>query len=105
MSDIADIIERLGSVASHRNAGEQARIIREVADLFISNQPAYSTPQVELFDRVMMKMIAHVDLEVRAYLSETLAPLDSAPREIIKTLANDDAIHVAGPVLTQSRCL
>ena len=52
-----------------------------------------------------MKLVDQVDREVREYLSNRLASVEHAPPTVIKHLANDDAIAVAGPVLQQSPCL
>jgi uncharacterized protein (DUF2336 family) len=52
-----------------------------------------------------MKLIEQVDREIRAYLANKLAFVDRAPARVIRHLANDDAIAVAGPVLQHSPCL
>jgi len=84
---------------------ERGRVLRETADLFLSKSASYSDQQVMLFDSVMLQLLEHVDREVREYLSNSFAPLDDAPPGVIRYLANDDAIAVAGPVLQQSPCL
>src|SRR5579872_408094 len=103
MSETAEEISgALTQVLSNRSAGERNRVVRQVADLFLTQHASYSVDQVDLFDSVIMKMIGQVDEAVRVYLSERLAPVGNAPREVIMTLASDAAIAVAGPVLTQS---
>ena len=92
-------------VLSSRSVGERSRMVRQVADLFLTQQASYSADQVELFDSVIMKMIGQIDEAVRIYMSERLAAVDNAPREVIKNLASDTAVAVAGPVLTQSPIL
>lgn len=106
MSETAEEISgALIQVLSNRSAGERSRVVRQVADLFLTQYASYSAEQVDLFDSVIMKMIGQVDEAVRVYLSERLAPIGNAPREVITTLASDTAIAVAGPVLTQSPLL
>src|SRR5215470_4988761 len=90
---------------SGRSIRERGRVLRRMADLFLSRPASYSDEQVELFDVVMMKLVGHVDREVREYLSNRLASIDHAPPRVIRHLAYDDAIAVAGPVLQQSPCL
>jgi uncharacterized protein (DUF2336 family) len=85
--------------------GERSRVVRQVADLFLTQSASYSAEQVDLFDSVIMKMIGQIDEAVRTYMSERLAALDNAPREVIRTLAGDAAIAVAGPALTRSPIL
>ncbi len=84
---------------------ERSRVLRQTADLFLSKSTSYSDQQVKLFDSVMLQLLEHVDREVREYLSNRFAPVDCAPPGVIRYLANDDAIAVAGPVLQQSPCL
>jgi len=90
---------------STRSAGERARAVRAIADLFMKQAGDYSAEQVQLFDQVMMRMIDQIDEEIRVYLSDRLATIDNAPRQTIRHLASDPAIAVAGPVLSQSPCL
>jgi uncharacterized protein (DUF2336 family) len=56
-----------------------------------------------MFD-ILHKVIVDVEMSVRKGLSERLADVEDAPRELIKLLAND-AVEVASPVLTRSRVL
>ncbi len=100
-----DTAGALVSTLSNRSVGERSRVVREIADLFLKQPENYSTEQVELFDSVMMKLIDKIGEEVRSHLSERLATVDNAPREVVRNLANDGAIAVAGPVLSQSACL
>jgi len=84
---------------------ERSRVLRQTADLFLNKSASYSDQQVKLFDSVMLQLLDHVDREVREYLSNRFAPVDYAPPGVVRHLANDDAIAVAGPVLQQSPCL
>jgi uncharacterized protein (DUF2336 family) len=90
---------------SGHSVRERSRVLRETADLFLNKSTHYSDEHIELFDSVMLKLLDHVDREVREYLANRFAPLDYAPPGVIRHLANDDAIAVAGPVLQQSPCL
>jgi len=106
MSEAAEELSgALMQVLCNRTVGERSRVVRQVADLFLTHSNNCSADQVDLFDSVIMKMVGHIDQAVRVYLAERLAVIDNAPREVIKTLASDDAITVAGPVLTQSPAL
>jgi uncharacterized protein (DUF2336 family) len=100
-----DVLEQLKTSVSRRSAGEQGRIIQQVANLFSSDDYAYSAVQFEFLDRVMMQIIDQVDEAVRIYLSETFASAEAAPRQVVRRLAGDDEIRVAGPVLARSNVL
>jgi uncharacterized protein (DUF2336 family) len=101
-SNLSDL---LNSTLADRRLAERARIMGHLADLFLSQPASYSPEQVDLFDHVMMRMINFVDEAVRAHLAKRLAPIDNAPRNVIRNLAQDDAIVVAGPILCRSNCL
>jgi uncharacterized protein (DUF2336 family) len=88
-----------------RRANKRGRILREVVDLFLERPAEYTGTQLELFERVMLKLIDQVDIEVRAHLSERLAPGAYTPPRVAQHFASDDAIAVAGPMLSQSPCL
>jgi uncharacterized protein (DUF2336 family) len=55
-----------------------------------------------LFDGVFNHLIADVDISARAMLAERLRGVAKAPAGLMRTLAFDDAISVAGPVLASS---
>ncbi len=69
------------------------------------NSSRYSDAQIDLFDEVFSLLIAEIETKARAVLAGQLAPLDKAPAKILRTLARDDAIEVAGPVLKFSKHL
>ena len=108
-TDMPDVLvdpsAALADGLSGHTVRERSRVLRQTADLFLSKSASYSDQQVKLFDSVMLQLLDHVDREVREYLSNRFASLDDAPPGIIRYLANDDAIAVAGPVLQQSPCL
>ena len=88
-----------------RRVSKRGRILHEVVDLFLERPTAYTGEQLEVFQHVMFKLMDQVDLEVRAHLSERLAPGELTPPQIARHLASDAAIAVAGPMLSQSPCL
>jgi uncharacterized protein (DUF2336 family) len=108
-TDMPDVLvdpsTALANGLSCHTVRERSRVLRQTADLFLSKSTSYSDQQVKLFDSVMLQLLDHVDREVREYLSNRFASLGDAPPGIIRHLANDDAIAVAGPVLQQSPCL
>src|SRR4030095_10899597 len=84
----------LGDGLSGHTVRERGRVLRETADLFLSKSARYSDQHIKLFDSVMLKLLDHVDREVREYLSDRFASLDYAPPGVVRNLANDDAIAV-----------
>jgi uncharacterized protein (DUF2336 family) len=58
--------------------------------------------QIALFDDLLLRLSAEIEVKARATLSQRLAPIEKAPPKLIRSLAFDDAIEVAAPVLTSS---
>jgi uncharacterized protein (DUF2336 family) len=86
-------------------AGSQERraeMLRSVTDLFLGNAEHFSDEQVELFDDVLGQLIKQVESNILAELGAKLAPVDNAPRGVVRSLARHDEIKVAAPLLRRS---
>jgi uncharacterized protein (DUF2336 family) len=81
---------------------KRAEILRSVTDLFLGNAEHYSHDQVDLFDDVLGQLTRQVESNILAELGTKLAPVDNAPRKVVRTLARHNEIAVAGPVLARS---
>ena len=80
-------------------------MLQQITDLFLLNVGHYSAEQLDIYGGVLNELIANVEVAARVKLAQRLAPLDSAPANTIRSLALDDAIEVAEPVLSQSGAL
>ena len=85
--------------------------IRRVTDLFLSSAAGLSNEQIELFDEVLERLVrtieirALADVSARMALAEIsaqLAPIAQAPPSVVRRLACNEEIAIAGPVLTES---
>jgi uncharacterized protein (DUF2336 family) len=94
------LIDQLGSLSASKDVSRRAEILRRVTDLFVLGSGRFSEDQVELFDNVMGELIKNIECAARAQFGSRLAKLSDAPRKVIRELAFDDAIEVAGPVLS-----
>src|SRR5262249_27136022 len=56
-------------------------------------------------DFMFLQLVSEIEVSARAVLAARLAPIGNAPPIIIRTLAFDNAIEVAAPVLGQSQGL
>src|SRR6202051_3056945 len=65
----------------------------------------YSEDQIWTFGKIIGRLAEEIELAARIRLANKLAPSNNAPIAVIKKLAFDDSIDVAGPVLRQSRRL
>src|SRR5215472_14442585 len=96
------LLDELQTTLAHGTVARRVESLRKVTDLFVSGAVDFSDEQTRLFDDVFQCLIEHIEVSARALLSQRLAPIDTAPPQTIRTLAFDDLIEVAGPVLSQS---
>lgn len=90
---------------AHGSVRQRSEMLRRVTDLFVVGSDRYSDGEIELFDDVIARLAAKIEVSARALLAARLAPITNAPPKIIRALAFDDVIDVAGPVLAQSERL
>jgi uncharacterized protein (DUF2336 family) len=101
-SGIRSLLDELEANLASGNVQHRLKILQRVTDLFLAGSNHYSGAEIELFDDVLMRLVAEIETEARARLSQRLASVANAPPGLIRRLAFDDAIVVAAPVLTSS---
>jgi uncharacterized protein (DUF2336 family) len=105
MNQQASLIDQLEGLVASKDVSRRAEIFRRVTDLFVVGSGKFSEEQIELFDDVFSKLLDSVERAARAQFGSRLASLSDAPPKIIRNLAFDEAIEVAGPVLLNSERL
>src|SRR5665647_3053757 len=98
-------IAELEDALSHGSAERRAKTLRRVTDLFVFGSSHFSADHIAVFDGVFNHLIADIELSARVTLADRLAALSNAPPKVIRSMAIDDAIAVAGPVLVRSELL
>ncbi len=73
-----------------------------ITDLFLTTVPQLDEPGVEVFDNVFDAALEKQSVDTLTDISERMAPVPNAPSRLVKRLASDPEIAVAGPVLSQS---
>jgi uncharacterized protein (DUF2336 family) len=63
----------------------------------------FSDAHVALFDDVIGCLIEEIEAKALAELARRIAPVPNAPAGVVRSLAENDDIAVAGPVLRQAR--
>jgi uncharacterized protein (DUF2336 family) len=96
------LIDELNEAVAAGDAKRRLRIMLRIADLFAAGARNYSGQHIAVFDDVLQELTADIELGARAELAHRLARIDGAPPRVVRSLAFDDAIEVAGPVLTHS---
>ena len=99
-----NLVSDLEKAITTRSA-EAGAMLQQITDLFLLNVGHYSAEQLGIFDDVLTELIANVEVAARTKLAQRLAPVNSAPVNTIRSLALDDAIEVAEPILSQSHAL
>jgi uncharacterized protein (DUF2336 family) len=105
MAAIASLIPELENVLQHGTPVRRAETLRRITELFIEGAGRYDESHVGLFDDVLSSLIVEIETRTLAEIARRLAPVSNAPLKVIRRLARDDDITVAGPVLLQSRRL
>jgi uncharacterized protein (DUF2336 family) len=101
----APLIPELEEALRQISADKHGDTVRRVTDFFVAGASRFSELHVCLFDRILGRLIVTMESPALVELARALAPIANAPPDVIRRLARDDAIAVAGPVLTRSSCL
>jgi len=105
------IIDEVETTISIGSAEKRLETIKRVTDLFVSSAGSFNHEQIELFGDLLERLIktieirAIADVSARIALAEMsiqLAPVGQAPSSVVRRLAMNDEITIAGPVLTES---
>jgi uncharacterized protein (DUF2336 family) len=94
------LIPELEDVVQHGSREKRAETLQRITSLFLYGASTYNEQHVDLFDHVFGLLIEEIENQALAELAARLAPISNAPAKVLSTLAKDDDIAVAGPVLT-----
>lgn len=97
-----NLLDELQSALTHGSVARRVETLRRVTDLFLTGAVDYSDEQIAVFDDVFHCLIQEIESSAKALLASRLAPISKAPPQLIHSLAFDDLIEVAAPVLSQS---
>ena len=96
------LIDELEQTLGSGSAQDCGRMLARVAELFEHGAQRYTEQQIALFDEVLLRLANEIETKARTRLSQRLAYTDNAPPKLVRSLAADDEIDVARPVLTYS---
>src|SRR5262245_54468637 len=105
MAELALLIPELEDVLRHDSPDRRTAAVERITALFLVDAERYTAEHVELFDDVLSRLVVEIETKTLAELARSLAPIGNAPVRVIRRLAHDDDITVAGPVLMQSQRL
>ena len=96
----ANLLDELQNALAHGTVARRVETLRRVTDLFLYGVADYSDEQINVFDDVFHCLIEEIEISAKALLAKRMAPVPKAPPRLIYTLAFDDEIEVAAPVLS-----
>ena len=96
------LLADLQAALTHGTVARRGEALRRVTDLFLFAPSDYSDTQIALFDDVFQCLLLKMEQSAKVLLAKRLAPVAEAPPGVIHTLAFDDLIDVAAPVLVYS---
>ncbi len=102
---MSEKLQRLIALAHEPSSQRRRDLLREVTDLFLVAPEGHGASEMGLFDDVMSQLAGEMEEAVRAELSQRVASAAAAPRNLLRNLAADASIQVAGPVLTEAASL
>ncbi len=102
MAAPSSFLQEIETAIASGTVNQRLRALRRVTDLFAAGSARYSIEQIAVFDDVLVKLAEMVEKGARARLARRLASMPEAPQGVIRALAFDPEIEVAGPVLTHS---
>jgi uncharacterized protein (DUF2336 family) len=101
----ADFIAEVEGAVSGGSPARRARMLRQVAGLFLSDAARLNEQQIGIFDEVIVRLVDRAEPQSLAHLSLTLADVPAAPREAMRRLACHEQASVAAPILRNSKAL
>lgn len=102
MAPAFSLIPELENVVRHGSDERRSDALRRITALFLHGSGRFSDDHLRLFDDVFVMLINEIEGKARAELSRQLAPVSNSPVGVMRRLAKDEDIMVAGPVLAQS---
>jgi uncharacterized protein (DUF2336 family) len=99
----ASLLPELEDVVQHGTAERRAETLRRVTGLFLDGAPSFNDNHVALFDDVIGYLIEEIEAKALAELARRLASVPNAPSGVVRTLASNDDIAVAEPILCMGK--
>src|SRR6267154_1022772 len=100
MSEEKSFLGGLDDAIQRGTAERRLRALWHTTDLMITGR--YSDDEIWTCGEGIGRLADEIEVAARAQLAKRLARTDHAPANIIRKLAFDDSIDVAGPVLRES---
>ncbi len=102
MAAAFSLIPELNDIVKNGSPEARAVAVERISALFLQGAAHFGAEHIAIFDDVLSGLVPASELDARAALAEQLADLRNAPPGLMRHLAREDEIRVAGPVLNRS---
>ncbi|KAA2236808.1 DUF2336 domain-containing protein [Salinarimonas soli] len=102
MDPLASIAKEIEDAVGSGDPARRTEALRRMTNLFVEQAPHLKAMHVTVFDEVILRLARDIEFRARMELSDRLADVPNAPPRVVRDLAFDDDIAVAGPVLERS---
>jgi uncharacterized protein (DUF2336 family) len=102
MGAAQSLLDELDAAFSNGTSKKRNDLLRRITDLFLDHAHGFGPAHIELFETVFALLVAKIERQALAELSQKLAPESKTPIGLIKDLACHEDIAVAAPVLKRS---
>jgi uncharacterized protein (DUF2336 family) len=103
MASPASLLPELEDVVQNGTPERRTAALRRITTLFLDGAEHFREEHIAVFDDVMICLVEQIETKALAELARRLALARQTPTGVVRLLANDDNIEVAGPVLRQSK--
>jgi uncharacterized protein (DUF2336 family) len=105
MTVATSLVPGLDDIIKRGDPRRRGEIARAIAQLFFRDADKLRPDLIDLFDSLLIDLVPHAELASRIDLAERFSWLDNAPPHLVRQLARENEVMVAGPVLRRSRLL
>jgi uncharacterized protein (DUF2336 family) len=102
MTVATSLIPGLDEIVKSDDPKRRTEAARQISELFLQGAAKFRPNHVDFFDGVLIDLVPHSELGLRAELAERFSLLANAPRGLVGRLAREDELSVAGPLLRRS---
>ncbi len=92
------------ALAASRAEHPRIVLVKRLSDLLLLSTDQVLPSERALIDEILVRLLAHVDLELRARIAQRICGMSEPPREVLVMLAHDDPT-VAAPILENSTAI
>lgn len=96
---------RLLTLSQDKSSDSRRELLKSISELFTDGAETYSDTETQLFSDILCRLVDQVSVDVRADMSQQMAPEGRTPRAVALRLASDEALSVSGVMLEKSPVL